>query len=350
ATSSRPGWTSLRTFYDTAPARGSEVITATRTIDVGPDCFHEEKTIISNCNNFDRHFQLLCYLVKEAYFHRNKGDEMLVDTLLMARGPEAYALLPAPMPMQAPPGAAAGYKFSEAEITEFKKICFDPTSGRKIPDCGKYWDTFDLNIRTHLNEPIIIHNRLGQMLDTIINAEMKEGRGPHKGDSVLSQAAIKAIKRAMPRATDFTPYPSGFVEHRELPGKKTLDYLPIWRVNGRGSLGCERVHAVMNTLVSKNMNPVVGSLNLLEGVAMYNAEIRETLEIGYGCPGLYDWHKCCQWARLTCYTHPDIDISLDAGVGPSTVSTLALVPLSNVDGDAPLAHRIRSELSSEASA
>ncbi|KAK3287021.1 hypothetical protein CYMTET_5431 [Cymbomonas tetramitiformis] len=45
----------------------------------------------------------------------------------------------------------------------------------------------------------------------------------------------------------------------------------------------------MNTLVSKNMNPVVGSLNLLEGVAMYNAEIRETLEIGYGCPGLYDW-------------------------------------------------------------
>ncbi|KAK3268686.1 hypothetical protein CYMTET_22824 [Cymbomonas tetramitiformis] len=101
ASSSRPGWTSLRTFYDTAPARGSEVITATRAIDVGPDCFHEEKTIISKCNNFDQRFRLLCYLVKEAYFHRNKGDEMLVDTLLMAGGPEAYALLPAPMPMQA---------------------------------------------------------------------------------------------------------------------------------------------------------------------------------------------------------------------------------------------------------
>ncbi|KAK3245397.1 hypothetical protein CYMTET_45031 [Cymbomonas tetramitiformis] len=158
-----------------------------------------------------------------------------------------------------------------------------------MPDCGQYWDTFDLNIRKHLNAPIIIYNRLAQMLEFIINAETKEGRGPHKGDSVLSQAAIKAIKRAMTRAADFKPYPPGFVEHRQVPGKKTLEYLPIWRVNGRGSLGCERVHAVMNTLVTKNMSSVTGALSLLEGVAKYNADIRETLEIGYGCPGLYDW-------------------------------------------------------------
>jgi len=131
-----------------------------------------------------------------------------------------------------------------------------------MPDCGQYWDTFDLNIRKHLNAPIIIYNRLAQMLEFIINAETKEGRGPHKGDSVLSQAAIKAIKRAMTRAADFKPYPPGFVEHRQVPGKKTLEYLPIWRVNGRGSLGCERVHAVMNTLVTKNMSSVMGALSL----------------------------------------------------------------------------------------
>ncbi|KAK3234990.1 hypothetical protein CYMTET_54782 [Cymbomonas tetramitiformis] len=118
ASSSRPGWTSLCTFYDTAPARSFEVALATRAIGVGPDCFHEEKNIVSKCNNFDPRFQLLCYLVKDAYFHYNKGDETLVDTFLMAGGDLSLSL-PGPDPqvsmvaaaapmVQAPLDAAAG--------------------------------------------------------------------------------------------------------------------------------------------------------------------------------------------------------------------------------------------------
>ncbi|KAK3266486.1 hypothetical protein CYMTET_24894 [Cymbomonas tetramitiformis] len=118
------------------------------------------------------------------------------------------------------------------------------------------------------------------MRDEIIQLERAEGAGPGtRRGSLFSPGAVFSINKTIRRASMYDELvESSYPQHLRLPAQFAFAILPKWRVNGRGSLSNERVHAVWKTLVTRNMSTMMGVLLLLEGSCMYNANIRETLQ------------------------------------------------------------------------
>ncbi|KAK3278024.1 hypothetical protein CYMTET_14007 [Cymbomonas tetramitiformis] len=120
--------------------------------------------------------------------------------------------------------------------------------------------------------------------------ERDEGRGPRtKRGSLFSPASINAIRRGIQRAPLFDKLVgSEYRQHRQVPGQVSFGLLPMYRVNGRGSLANERVHSVWKNVVTLNMGTMMGTLILLNATCSHNATIRETLQLGNGAPN-DDW-------------------------------------------------------------
>ncbi|KAK3281232.1 hypothetical protein CYMTET_10964 [Cymbomonas tetramitiformis] len=131
---------------------------------------------------------------------------------------------------------------------------------------------------------------LKALWNEIVKLERDEGRGPRtKRGSLFSLASINAIRRGIQRAPLFDKLVgSEYRQHRQVPGQVSFGLLPIYRVNGRGSLANERVHSVWKNVVTLNMGTMMGTLILLNATCSHNATIRETLQLGNGAPN-DDW-------------------------------------------------------------
>ncbi|KAK3245492.1 hypothetical protein CYMTET_44939 [Cymbomonas tetramitiformis] len=295
----RPGFDPEYIFYDKAPERKEEVMQLSGARKVVPDLFHDSKLIISKMNNSNKRFKWASTRVRLAFQHRSRGEELKVDAALMAGklSTGRWQLFGQKWPV--------GYKFTADEIASFKELKYDPINGRLLK-AGLYWETFDESIihPSMWSSGITLSASLESMGDELIRLERAEGAGPGtRRGSLFSPGALFSINKAIRRASMYDELvESSYPQHLRLPAQFAFGILAKWRVNGRGSLSNERVHALWKTLVTRNMSTIMGVLLLLEGSCMYNGSIREALQTSYGAL-TYDWWQSARCNELALELH-----------------------------------------------